>query len=262
MIERLYSTIELPLSWEQFHQLPRNAAYKYEYFDKKCWLSPRPKLYHALLDLGRSAAPVPLGPREPVSLRPLAASDWERLPPVFANAFHQVQPFASLNESDRLEGARGCLRRTRAGDDGPLIEPACFVAEAQSEAEGGDGLLGAILVTVMPEEDLTGFDSLRWKKPPPPDWLERGIGRPHLTWIFVGPWDARNGIGSALLSLAIKALQAHDYRELASTFLLGNDASMLWHWRNGFQLIAYPGSHRHIRSRTREEREQGEPPES
>jgi hypothetical protein len=31
---------------------------------------------------------------------------------------------------------------------------------------------------------------------------------------------------------------------LASTFLLGNESSMLWHWRNGFQLLQYPGSRR------------------
>jgi hypothetical protein len=34
------------------------------------------------------------------------------------------------------------------------------------------------------------------------------------------------------------------FTHLASTFLLGNDSSMLWHWRNGFQLAGYPGSRR------------------
>jgi hypothetical protein len=32
--------------------------------------------------------------------------------------------------------------------------------------------------------------------------------------------------------------------QLATTFLVGNDASMLWHWRNGFQLLQYPNSRR------------------
>ena len=43
--------IQLPLTIEQFHQLPRNPAYKYEYLNQSVYLSPRPKHYHAVLDL-------------------------------------------------------------------------------------------------------------------------------------------------------------------------------------------------------------------
>src|SRR5438128_4136888 len=43
--------IQLPLTIEQFRQLPRNAAYKYEYLNETARLSPRPRHYHALLDL-------------------------------------------------------------------------------------------------------------------------------------------------------------------------------------------------------------------
>jgi GNAT superfamily N-acetyltransferase len=101
--------------------------------------------------------------------------------------------------------------------------------------------------------DLTGLDPLHWVEPPPPDWLGRGLGRPHLTWIFVGPWHAEHGIGSALLAAATQRLLAHRYRELASTFLLGNDASLLWHWRNGFRLLPNPISPRQIRRLVRAE---------
>ena len=34
MLDRWFSVIKLPMSWRQFHRLPRNPAYKYEYSDK------------------------------------------------------------------------------------------------------------------------------------------------------------------------------------------------------------------------------------
>jgi hypothetical protein len=55
---------------------------------------------------------------------------------------------------------------------------------------------------------------------------------------------ARFGIGSALLGHATNALLKLGYTELASTFLLGNESSTLWHWMNGFRLISYAGSYR------------------
>lgn len=255
MIDRWFSTIRLPLTAEQFHRLPRDAAYKYEYFDGQALLTPRPKQYHAVLELRPVEVPPTPETRTPTRLRPLAADDWDRLPPLFAGAFHGVQPFATLGDADRHEAARSCLHRTREGGDGPLIEPACLVAEDQSVGRP----VGAILVTVMPEVDLTGLDPLHWGEPPPPDWLERALGRPHLTWIFVGPWHAGHGIGSALLAAATQRLLAHRYRELASTFLLGNDASLLWHWRNGFRLLPNPISPRQILRRVRAELGPSEP---
>jgi hypothetical protein len=248
MIDRWFSGIELPLTIEEFSRLPTNPAYKYEYFDDKAWLSPRPKSCHALLGLRPRAEIDTIDARKPVKIRPLAAADWEALGAVFAGAFHRVQPFASLAETDRLEAARQCLQYTREGGDGPLIEAACAVAVAQEDED----VRGAIVVTLMPELDLSTSFDLRWKEPPPPDWRERRLGRPHLTWIFVGPWTAEQGVGSALLATATNALLATGYRELASTFLLGNDSSALWHWRNGFQLAGRPYSWRRMRDSLRD----------
>jgi GNAT superfamily N-acetyltransferase len=96
----------------------------------------------------------------------------------------------------------------------------------------------------LPEADLTSFDGYHWEEPPPPDLIERGGGRPHLTWIFVVPGQSGRGLGSTLLDTAAAALLARGYRELATTMLVGNDSSLLWHWRNGFRLLTYPGSPR------------------
>ena len=225
MVDRWFFGIELPISFEQFKKLPTNPAYKYEYFSGKAWLSPRPKECHVLLELppGR-ADPISLSDTEaPVRIRPLEAADWAGLDPLFAGAFHRVQPFASLSGEQRLEAARECLKFTRDGGDGPLIERACFVAVSSEDNQP----CGAILVTLMPDIDLSESFDLRWSEPPPADWAEQRIGRPHLTWIFVDHWSWEQGLGSSLLAAAAGMLQEMGYRMLASTFLVGNDASAL-----------------------------------
>src|SRR5437763_1750923 len=83
---------------------------------------PRPKHYHALLDL----APGGAGAVEGVTLRPVRPDDWEALVPLFADAFRQAQPFAALDDATRREAAGGCLTRTRTGGDGPWIGRASF----------------------------------------------------------------------------------------------------------------------------------------
>jgi hypothetical protein len=245
MLDRWFSVIKLPLSWRQFHRLPENPAYKYEYFDKAAWLSPRPKFYSARLELrareGEVAAEIDA--QEAVTFRRLEDRDWPRLSRLFAGSFHDVQPFASLSDRQRLEASRECLRHTRTGGDGPIIGPACFVAVSGQR----DRPVGAILVTLVPPVNLMDFWSLRWKTPPAPDSVERRQGHAHLTWIFVGPGHAGYGVGTALLARASRALIDLGYTELISSFILGNTSSMLWHWRSGFELLPYAGSLRRFR---------------
>jgi hypothetical protein len=255
MIDRWFFPIKLPLTWEQFHQLPQNPAFKYEYFDGTAWLSPRPKFYHGLRTLVPTQAPRELDAEGPVALRPLGPDDWENLPGLFTGAFHRVQPFAGHDDEKRLEAARECLGWTLGGGEGPLIGPACFVA-----TDGEEGcLVGAIIVTLIPNVDLSRFFHLKWKTPPTEDAVEKRLGRAHLTWIFVSPWCAGHGIGSALLSNASQGLLDLGFTELLSTFLVGNTSSMLWHWRNGFQLLPYPGSPRVIRESIRADRQEMSP---
>ena len=147
MIHDWFSAIELPLTWRQFWQLPRNPAYKYEYFDGRAWLSPRPKTYHAVLDLATFARPIAdVANDDEASDPPSARADWPRLPGLFSAAFHHVQPFASLTDDDRLAAAEDCLGQTRESAEGPLVGEACLVA-----ARISDGMLvGANLITLPP----------------------------------------------------------------------------------------------------------------
>jgi GNAT superfamily N-acetyltransferase len=240
MCDEWMPVLHFPLSAEQLSQLPRNPAFKYELRGGQAILTPQPRHFHALLDLRSAAAEALAGDDEPppgVMLRPVAPEDWAALERVFAAAFRTTQPFGSLDPETLLRAARACLQRTATGGDGPWVEPASFVAVAGE-------LIGAILVTLLPAGDPCSYDSYYWNEPPPPDLLEQGLGRPHLTWVFVARGHAGEGVGSALLGAAVRVLRRFGYTELATTFLLGNDSSALWHWRNGFQLLPYPVSKR------------------
>jgi GNAT superfamily N-acetyltransferase len=249
MFDRLFRAIKLPLTLEQFHQIPQNPAFKYEYINGVAWLSPRPKFYSARLDLRAPflSAPEMVDAYAEVGFRKFESADWRGLAPLFDAAFRRVEPFAGLNDRRRIAAARQCLKYTREGHDGPLIKPACHVVFDHDGKR--ERCLGVILVTLIPMIDLTNFWSMRWQGPPPPDCVERGLGRPHLTWIFVTPLYAGHGIGSALLAYARRSLLELGYSELISSFLLGNTTSTLWHWRNGFELLPYVGSMRNIRAR-------------
>jgi GNAT superfamily N-acetyltransferase len=236
MCDEWMAGLELPLTAGQFRRLPRNPAYRYTHDDGVARVSPRPRYYHALLEL--AAAPDPVPPQVP--LRPLRPEDWEALEPVFAAAFADQPPFAGLDDDTRLTAARRSLTQTRTGGDGPWVEAASFVAATAGSTRPAGGLL----VTLLPDRDPSGWDSYHWDEPPPADAVARRLGRPHLTWVFVAPPLAGRGVGTALLAAASASLLTLGYRELASTFLLGNESSMLWHWRNGFRLLPYPGSRR------------------
>jgi len=235
MCDQWMPTIKLPLTRDQFHQLPRNPAYKYELLSGETYLSPRPRHYHALLDLRPMPAPV-----EP-PVRPFRAGDWDDLLPLFAGAFRTTQPFGSLDDASRKKAAHEALERTRTGGDGPWIEQASFVATQTDQPAG------AILVTLLPAGDPCDWDTYYWPEPPPADCIARRLGRPHLTWVFVSPWQSGQGVGTALLAAAVNALVRMGFQELLTTFMIGNDASILWHWRNGFRLLAHPGSMRRLR---------------
>jgi GNAT superfamily N-acetyltransferase len=93
------------------------------------------------------------------------------------------------------------------------------------------------LITLLPAGDPTDVDNYYWRQPPPADCIANRQGRPHLTWIFVSPLEAGCGVGTALLDAAGNSLLDMGFTQLLTTFIYGNDSSMLWHWRNGFRLI-------------------------
>ena len=228
-----YRRIELNISMDELLRLPRNAAYKYEYYGGRAVLTPRPKLFSCVRDL----SPVVSEPLEPVEVRPLPRGDMPGLADLFHWAMLRTQPFESLDKDAARKAADGCFNKTLSGEDGPLIEAACFQAFSDRSSHEKDVPVGGILVTLVPKEILTVPYAGMWKSPPPEDAVERKRGVPHLTWVFVNPWEGRRGIASALLAKSVEALREMGFTELASTFLLDNGPSMLWHWKHDFKLL-------------------------
>ena len=235
--------ISLPLTAEQFERLPRNPAYRYDYLHGTAYLSPRPKHFHGVLDFATWQAPDPDEVSRDVRIRPMLAEDQHDLVGVFAAAFEGVQPFGGLAADRRLEDSQAALEKTWRGGDGPWIKEASFTALHA----GNEQLLGGITVTLVPGGDPANADNYRWEEPQPAQWEPGLPGQPHLTWVFVAPLWKAGGLGSALLHHAVTALRQLNYESLWTTFILGNDASMLWHWRNGFALAPLPLSRRALR---------------
>ena len=239
MIDEWFEVIELPISIEQFHALPINPAYKYEYFGGRAVLSPRPKIHTAVLPLSPRPAPGPVEvwKDDVFATRAFRESDWDALPGLFASAFWRVQPFCAMDDDRRRDAARRCLDKTRTGGDGPIVPGACVVAASVAS----DVPVAAALVTMQ-----RGYREAEVGVPAPEGRL------PHLTWIFVPPMLSRHGMGTALLDVAANALLDLGFAGLASTFLLGNESSTLWHWRNGFRLMESPSSPRRWKRRAEE----------
>ncbi len=198
-------------------------------------LLPRPRFGHALLALNRWRCP---GPCKRVDFRSWRESDSGDLVSLFVRAFSSLEPIAGLGDQERVAAAREALADAWRGAEGPVSRASVVAVDSSGTA------LGAVMVTLLPGGNLDGPGAWRWHEPPPVDLEAIGGGLPHLTWIFVDPDIQHSGLGAALLARGVETLRSMGYSQLASTFLTGNHASALWHWRMGFELMSWPGSPR------------------
>jgi hypothetical protein len=244
MLNDFFSNLRFPLSWSEFQQIPRHPAYRYEYRSGEVRISGHPLYRHARLNLAPDA---PLPGREPAAgnvtcffsqfeLSAVSDRDWSELPKLFAGAFSRTPPLSTLEETQRLSAAERLLERTRTGQDGPLLPAASKVV---CERDSGE-LIGAILVTLVPNGDPEDFSHPEWQATPPSDAVQSRWGQPHLTWIFLPQSHQRKQLGTVLLSAAASGIRQAGYSHLLSTFLVGDHVSMLWHWKNRFELIPGP----------------------
>lgn len=240
MLDDWFRTIELRITIDEFHRLPRVAGYKHEYLGERCVLTPRPRNGYAVLDLARFR---PLDSQnrelEGVTVRRVEDKDWDELGPLCGAAFHRVPPFSALSDDERAAAGADCMAFVRSGGDGPLVPAASMVA-----ADDEDGRpRGALLVVLKP----AGYRLDPWRHERPP--VVEGAVAPaptqaHVDWVFVSPWLANRGVASAMLARTVEVLRAAGHASLTSSFMIGNGESMAWHWRNGFELLPYPGSFR------------------
>lgn len=239
MLNDWFQNLTFQIDWASYQQLPRHAAYRYEFRANQCLISGRPIYYHAHLDFHSldQEGFDKLADAEEL-LTSIQHVDIDELCALFQASFERTVPFVHLDASERSEAARSLIERTLSGQDGPLVSDASMVL--RSEKTGA--LTGAILVTLIQAADLSNFTQEAWLSRPPEDALTQGWGQPHLTWIFVHPQYARQGVGQRLLSASLGVLINYGYANLVSTFLLGNNPSLLWHWKVGFRLISHVSS--------------------
>ena len=88
MCDEWMQGLQLQLTPEEFQQLPRNGAFRYDLIGGQVYIIPRPKHYHALFDLRPFFVEEVAG----IQVRALAADDWTALVPVFGRAFVRVPP--------------------------------------------------------------------------------------------------------------------------------------------------------------------------
>ncbi|MGN6369192.1 MAG: GNAT family N-acetyltransferase [Phycisphaerae bacterium] len=203
--------IEMPMGIEDWRRLPRNAAYKYEYIEGQAQISPEPVSFDVVLRFERFRPVVARDlRRSDVRVRRLEDRDWEALPGLMARAFVGVAPFATLSGEELEAVAKESIADTRNGCDGESVPSACVVAE-----DDKDELIGAALVTLRK--------------------VQSGPQVPLLTWTFVDRWERRRGVAEQLLGCVVGACAELGYVQIESVVCSGNHASMIWHWREGFE---------------------------
>ena len=202
---------EMMMGIEDWRRLPRNAAYKYEYVEGKAQITPEPVCFDVVLKFKRFRSDVARGQwRSDLRVRRMVDRDSEALPGLMARAFVGVSPFATLSGEELEAVAKESMADTLSGCDGELLRSSCVVAE-KDQGE----LIGAALVTLRKGKS--------------------GAMVPMLTWVFVSRWERRRGVGKQLLGSVIDACTELGYRQIGSVVCSGNHASMIWHWREGFE---------------------------
>lgn len=261
--------LQFRCDWETFQQLPRQAAYRYEYQNGCCTITFRPVYYHARVALERVVPQhfdFTTAFDHTRCFVSLADVPEQEIVAVFADALSRMVLFETLDAPTRLQAAQEFLTQALTDQSGlylPAASWCCFTEDLSAEdpqtsalqvpsASPGDEsevsassqpeLIGGVVVTLFPSADFIGFRSEDWLQTVPEDAFSRGWGQPHLTWIFVKPRHRRRYVAQHLLRTAAASLKAVGYETLMSTMLLGNEASLLWHWRMGFELLPHPAS--------------------
>ena len=229
MLDRFAEPLELLIPIELFERLPYQSDYKYEYFDGRAVISYRPRMATVRL----AVLPRPDSDVDGMAIRPV---NWDEdrgdLIQLFVGAFARTPPMDTIAEGRREEAAAAALDNTRDGGDGLAVPAASFVAIENTTGR----LIGAALVTFIQLHQREWPDAIL-----PPRLC-------NLTWLFVSPWKQRDGVATALVARVVNALAAMDERWLVSHFERSNSASLLFHWRSGFELLSDGFSRRRLRA--------------
>ena len=217
-VDHYVTPLKLPMSIDLFWRWPHLAAYKADYRDGQAELTYRPRLRMARLPIaGRVERNVP-----GVTIAPLdVVHAHDALARLFMAAFARVPPLDTMAATTRRHAADAAMRHTAGGGDGELCRPACIAATDSAT----DAIVAAAIVTTI------RLRADEWPDPQLPASLF------NLTWLFVAPQWQRRQVGSAMLDRIAKVLADSGAEWLVSHILEDNVPSVMFHWRNGFELV-------------------------
>ncbi len=235
MLPDWFVPAQIRMTWEEFQKLPRHPAYRYEYRNGELRQSGRPILRNCRIKTEFQAASKVDDRIEALrlSFADLKNFNGQALTTLFKQAFARSAPYFSLSPAELDQAVQDHFLSVLQAHPWPIAWSASRLLLKESSNEP----VAASVVTLVPDANWTDFTDPKWQQQAPPDALEKCWGHPHLTWIFVSPQYQRHGIGSILLSEARNEVRNLGYRNLFSTFLVGDYESMLWHWKQGFELI-------------------------
>lgn len=187
------------MSYEAFRDYARQLGWKYEYLNGWLYMTPAHVLLQMRLRLSHRDATSSL------AVRPVNGSDEPSLRRRFIEAFRGTMEFIGHTRCELEQAARDYMRRFFGDEGGPW-------SSASVAAEANRRIIAAALVKDAPEGAT-------------------------LDCLFVKPSHQRRGIATVLASHVVNTLLARAESKMFSRCMLGNDASLAWHTRFGFQEV-------------------------
>jgi ribosomal protein S18 acetylase RimI-like enzyme len=215
-----YATpLKMPMTIDGFSRFPALAGYKAELKGGHVEFTYSPRLSMARLRVVRREARGFDG----VTISPLDVKRvQEPLAKLFMSAMAHVPPLDTMPPTTRRHAADAEMKHIVSGGEGELFSGACFGA---LDAKTGKPI-GAAIVTRL---SLTNDE---WPEEHMPPVLC------NLTWLFVAPERQRAAISTALLDHVVNALAQAGHEWLVSHIPQDNVPVVMFHWRNGFELVA------------------------
>jgi GNAT superfamily N-acetyltransferase len=183
-----------------YHVMPRQPGWKYEYFDGQCHVTPSHTIVTGRLELHE-----PNRNPDGFHLVPVAPKMIDELLEVAFEAFHDTIEYYDWEPHKIRKSLRDELEWLFAGTKKQLLGASFAALE-------GERVIGAALTVQSP------------------------IG-PELSLFFVAPDCQRRGVGHALLNAVIERLYHDGATDLHVLWAAGNPASDAFYRKHGFKVL-------------------------
>lgn len=195
----MYGVLEIPMSLDEYHRLPRKLGWTYDYEGGRAIVGPA----EVLVDVARSATiPVRAGSLDPLRLCLVEADHVFALEKLYFEAFRPTAETAGLADADvRAEATFSMILYASGALGMPMTCSRALV--------DGNRPVAALLVVEAPSG-------------------------PRMQLLMVHPQFQRRGLATALLGEVCAALARRGFEEIRSRYLLANEPARRWYRKMGF----------------------------